>query len=389
MKNAFLLLLLAACGTAPAEQAATTAAAADTTVALATATTTAATSMSPAAAPTPRYDIRGIFDPGFDGMVAFALKIPHGWTLQQSFGRRWIDHYPIEEIFNSIASPDGKTVFVGLPQLSYSYVDDPQMQQIMRLGEQQSEQHDKSFVAPLLPVAYLKTVLLPLLAQQAHVKARVVAEHQDPVQTDPQTHGQLATGYVDAVLDDGSKLRLQTQLLVFSSPMTTPQAGRMATSYNWTADNLLIQTAGDLATAVAQQAAVQKSIAVNPAWAQKNAALKQRGSEANNQLRQQQTQQMLQQAQQRLAQQRQQFAQHNAAWAAQQHANDQSSAAFRDYLGGQTLYQNAETGQRTRVESGYNHVYQDGQGNTLSTNAPLDGNHVNWQELQQVELKNY
>lgn len=389
MKNAFLLLLLVACGTAPAEQAATRAAAADTTVALATATTTAATFMSPAAAATPRYDIRGIFDPGFDGMVAFALKIPHGWALQQSFGRRWIDNYPVEEIYNSVASPGGHTVFEALPQLSYTYMDDPQMQQLIRLGEQQSGQKQKDFLAPLLPVAYLKTVLLPLLAQKARLQARVTAEHQDPVQSNPQAHGQLATGYVDAVLPNGRKLRLQTQLVVFSSPISTAQAGRMATMYNWTADNLVIQTDGDLATAVAQQAAIQKSAAVNPAWAQKNAALKQRGADANNQLRQQQTQQMLRQSRERLAQQHQQFAQHNAAWAAQQRANTQASEAFRDYLGGETLYQNPETGQRTRVDNTYSHVYQDGQGNTLGTNAPLDGNHVNWQELQQVELKNY
>lgn len=386
MKLLALLLTLGAgttaCGPAAADHGSHASAA--------PAATLAPAPVSPTALPpAPRYDVRGIFDPDFGGLVAFALKIPHGWTMRQSFQRRWIDNYPVEEIFNSVASPDGKTVFVALPQFPYTYVDDPQMQQFMRLAEQQSGQHDKSFVAPLLPVPYLKTVLLPLLAQQAHIQARVVAEHQDPVRTDPQTHGQSATGYVDAVLADGSKLRLQTQLVVFSGSIVTAQAGRMAKSYTWTADNLLIQTAGDLATAVAQQAAVQKSIAVNPAWAQQNAALKQRGSEANNELRQQQTQQMLQQAQQRLAQQRQQFAQHHAAWAAQQHANDQSSQAFRDYLGGQALYQNAETGQRTRVESGYNHVYQDGQGNTLSTNAPLDGNHVNWQELQQVELKNY
>lgn len=340
---------------------------------------------TPPPAPAPRYDVRGIFDPGIGGMVAFALKIPHGWTLQQSFTRRWIDNYPVEEIYNSVASPDGKTVFEGLPQLSYSYVDDPQMQQVMRYGERQTGQKVRDFLAPMLPVPYLKTVLLPLLAQQAHLQARVTAEHQDPVQTSQQAGMQLqtATGYVDAVLANGRKLRLQTQLGVMTMPALNNHH-----SYIWTADNLVIQTAGDLATAIAQQAEVQKSIAVNPAWAQKNAEMKQRGSEANNQLRQQQTQLLLQRSQQQLAAQRQQYAQHNAAWAAQQRANTQASEAFRDYLGGQTLYQNPDTGERTRVDNTYSHVYQNGN-TVLSTNAPLDGNHVNWQELQQVELKNY
>ncbi len=381
MKNLSTLLALwasvAACGSAPASEAASAAA-------------HPPAAMSPTTPPAaPRYDIRGIFDPGLNGIVAFAFKIPHGWTLQQSLTRHWIDNYPVETLYNAVASPGGHTVFEALPQLTYYYVDDPQMQQIMRMGEQQSGQHDKFFVAPMLPVPYLKQVLLPLLAQKAKLQVRVVAEHQEPVQTDPKTHGQSASGYVDAVLPNGRKLRLKTQLVVFSGPVSTPTAGRMATMYNWMAGNLIIQTDGDLATAIAQQAAIDKSTVVNPEWARKNAALKQRGAEANDKLRQQQTQAMLQQAQARLYQQHQQFAQHHANWVAQQRANGQVAEAFSDYLGGRTLYQNPDTGERMKVDNNYSHVYQDGQGHTLATNAPLSAGNVNWQELQQVELKNY
>lgn len=390
MKSISTLLALwasvAACGSAPASETATT-----TTAVSAAAATTSTTIMEPTATPpaAPRYDIRGIFDPGLGGMVAFAFKVPHGWTVQQSFTRRWIDNYPVEELYSASASPGGHTVFEALPQLLYGYIDDPQMQQMIRLGEQQSGQHDKSFVAPLLPMPYLKQVLLPLLAQQAKLQVRVVGEHQDPVQTDPQTHSQLATGYVDAVLPNGRRLRLKTRLVVFSNPTPTATAGRMATIYNWTADNLIIQTDGDLATAIAQQATLEKSVAVNPEWARQNAALKQRGADANNKLRQQQTQQMLRQSQERIYAQRQQFAQHHASWVAQQRANGQVAEAFSDYLGGRTMYQNPDTGERMKVDNAYSHVYQDGQGHTLATNAPLSAGNVNWQELQQVELKNY
>ena len=53
------------------------------------------------------------------------------------------------------------------------------------------------------------------------------------------------------------------------------------------------------------------------------------------------------------------------------------------------LYENPDTGQRVKVQHGGRHAYQDGGGNVLTTNAPLDPNNVNWQELHEVEVRNY
>ena len=352
-------------------------------------TTSPAAALLPAATPPPatppRYDVRGIFDPGMGGIIAAAFKVPHGWQVQQSFKRDWINNYPVEQVYVGFFSPDGHQSFEGLPTLHYSYYTTPQGRQMVEGLERMSGHHDPSQLAPLLPLAYLKQVLLPMLAQKAKLHPRVVAEHQDPMkELQPSVQG--ATGYFDCVLPNGRKLRVQTQITVAQLP----------TGPAWTADNLLIQTDGDLAAAAAQQAAIQKSEVMNPTWVRQNEEMKSRGMDLNTEQGKAATERLMaqqklnnEQFQQRMAAQRQQFDQHHANWMAQQHANDQSSQAFRDYLGGQTLYQNPETGQRTRVDNTYTHVYQDGQGNTLGTNAPLDAGHVNWQQLQQVELKNY
>lgn len=380
---------VAACGSAPASEAAK-AALPDSTAAA-----TSTTAMEPTATPpaAPRYDVRGIFDPGMGGIIAFAIKLPHGWALQQSFGRSWINAYPTVELYTNISSPGGHMVIENLPDMAYTYDGSPMGQRLAQQMEQATGK-PSGMLAPMLPVPYLKQVLLPLLAQKANLHPRIVAEHQEPVKQLPaQAPGmpgmQQATGYLDCVLAAGRKMRIRTTLTVVDAPQGTQFV-------SWHADNALLQTDGDMAAVEAQQRAILKTVVTNPTWARQNQELQDRGMQANTEqgmaaLRQLQAQQKInnEQFQQRMANQQQQFAQHHANWMAQQHANDQSSQAFRDYLGGQTLYQNAETGQRTRVDNTYNHVYQDGQGHTLATNAPLSAGNVNWQELQQVELKNY
>ena len=382
MKNLPALLALwasmAACGSAPASEAAS---------ATTGTTPTATTSMEPTATPpaAPRYDVRGIFDPGLGGIIALAIKVPHGWKVQQSYKRNWIGAYPLDQLYVGVFSPDGHQAFEALPEMRYNYSTSPQAQQMAQQMERWSGQHDESIRAPMLAVPYLKQVLLPLLAQVAKMHPRVVAEHEDAVKQ-PQPGLQQANGYLDCLLPSGRKLRIEMQINLVQTPM----------GQSWGASATLIQTDGDLAAAVAQQHVILKSTVANPEWVRKNQELQSRGMDTNTEqakasLQRLQAQQKVnnEQFQQRMAAQRQQFDQHNANWVAQQHANDQSSQAFRDYLGGQTLYQNAETGQRTHVDNTYSHVYQDGQGHTLATNAPLSAGNVNWQELQQVELKNY
>ena len=339
---------------------------------------TAASILPPAA---PRYDVRGIFDPGLNGMVAFALKAPHGWQLQQSFTREWSGAFPNNRIYIGLASPDGHQQIDYLPELDYHYSTAPVEQQTQAWMAQHG-QHDPTRLMPLLPVPYLKQVLLPLLAQKAHLNLRITTEHALPPQAGPQGM-QQASGYVEGVLPSGRKMHLSTVVtLVIGQANGYP-------IYTWQAISQAVASDTDLAATVALAAAVDKSLVPNPAWQRQNNQLRESGMQQNYQQTMANLDASFQRFQQNVQHQQAQRTAINTNFQRQQRASSQVASAYADYMGDKTLYQNPDTGERLKVQGSLGHVYQDAQGTALSTNQPLSPGSVNWQELQQVELKNY
>ena len=62
-----------------------------------------------------------------------------------------------------------------------------------------------------------------------------------------------------------------------------------------------------------------------------------------------------------------------------------------DTIRGESQYVNPTTGERTKIEDGYNHVYSSRQNPDLflGTDAPINAGELDWQELQKVQLKDY
>lgn len=376
-----------ACGTAPTGQPAATAAPADS------ATTLAA--MSPETPPptAPRYDVRGIFDPGMGGIIAYALKVPHGWLMQQSLTRAWNGAVPNNQLFLSFSSPDKQQVITILPQVLYHYDNSPGAQQVRAFMAQRGTA-DPTERRPMLPLDYLKQVALPLLNRQPATRLRLTGEHADQ----PKAVGQgmqQASGYVDGVLPNGHKVRLSVGITLLA--MNPTGTGELD---NWSVLTDIAETTGDLATVVATSAAIAKSLVPNPAWQQKDNELQQRAGQliaqqgqaalqqtiADNRARQDQ---IMQRFHQNVANQQAQRNAINGAFRSRMNASSQAANAYADYAGDKTLYQNPDTGERVKVQGSLGNVYQDAQGTVLNSSQPLSGSHVDWQQLQQVELKNY
>ena len=349
---------------------------------------------APGPADRPLDDLRGVVDPGMNNLVAFALRVPPGWQLQQSFTRYWNGTVPYTQIYLCLAAPDGRSRIEFLPEMLYSFCNSPAAQWTQQMMAQQG-QHDPGFLAPLLPLDYLRRVLLPLLAQRGNLHVQPTAGNAlPPTPTGPNT--QAATGYLDGVLASGRKVRVNTALSVMSGPAM----GYLLQS--WSAQNRVVQSDDDLAACVALADAAERSVQINPAWHAQDQALRQRGMQMDQQQAQANLQATVRQGQANLEASRQRFEANrdlqehrreaiNHNFARRQHANDQAAAAFCDYLGDRTLYQNPDTGERVRVQGHFDHVYQESTVGTtfLGTNTPLDAPRVDWQELQRVELRNY
>lgn len=349
----------------------------------------------------PLYDLRGVFDPGINGMVAHALKVPHGWRMQQSFTRQWNGAVPNVQLYLSLSSPDGRSQIDFLPSASYQYSELPATQRTQRMMAQQG-QADPHFLAPLLPLDYLKRVLLPLLARQANLHLQITDESATaPTPAgEPVSPGgpiaQNAAGYVEGALPSGRRMRVSTTLAVLTGYMS----GYLLQT--WVAMNRIVQSDADLAACVALAEAVQQSVVINPAWQAQNQQLQQRGMQINQQQAQANLQGTIRQGQANLDASQRRFEQNvqmqearrqsiKSNYENHRHAASQASGAFADYMGDRAMYENTHTGERVKVQGSFAHVYQDATEGTnfLGTNAPLDPNCVNWQELQQVELRNY
>jgi hypothetical protein len=83
--------------------------------------------------------------------------------------------------------------------------------------------------------------------------------------------------------------------------------------------------------------------------------------------------------------------QNKAAFDAHMSSMDRQQEITVDTIRGVSKYSDPNTGERVKVEDGYNHVYRSNQDPTAyySTNTPIEANQLDWQELKKVELKDY
>ncbi|NML67065.1 hypothetical protein HHL22_17805 [Hymenobacter sp. RP-2-7] len=375
-----LATLLAACegasptATAHAAQAArdlaqATAAAPSSTEPAATAPMTPTAPTPPPAAP---YTVRGILDPGMQNIVAFALKIPRGWHLQQAFTRKWNGATPITQVSLRLLAPDGQQQIDFLPERPYYYQDGPTARSLRQQAASMglaTPRHDEYELPPMAPLAYIRQVLLPNLAQQGF-RLQPTGQHEQPA------GGSSATGYVDGRLPNGRRARVECVVNTHATNMS----GEVY--YQWAALPSITQTSGELAPTFAYTQAARKSFSINPAWQRLNQQLTQRGQHSNQEATQRD-------AEAYRAYQQHQLALQQQTTADRQRLQDQIAQARGDLLSGKTRYDNPATGDRYRVDDRYNHVYQDRNGALHGSNVPLDAGALDWQELQQVELKNY
>jgi hypothetical protein len=131
----------------------------------------------------PAYDLHGIIDPGIGNMVAFALKTPHGWKLQQSFTRIWNGSTPLPQIHLLLTSPDGNNSIEYLPSTSYYYQDGPSVRSLRQTAAQMGmpQQTHPGEMPPTQPLQYLQNILLPQLRQYG-LQVKLTAQQNLPNQ---------------------------------------------------------------------------------------------------------------------------------------------------------------------------------------------------------------
>jgi hypothetical protein len=322
--------------------------------------------------------VRGIIDPGLQNIVAFALKVPRGWHLQQSFTRKWNGSTPVNQVSLRLLAPGGQQQIDFLPERPYYYQDGPTARSLRQQAAGMGlamPRHDEYELAPLTPLAYIRQVLLPDLARQGF-RLQPTGQHEQPRRA-TSAAASTATGYVDGRLPDGRLARVECVL----NTQATNMNGEVY--YQWAALPSITQaSAAALATTYAYTDAARKSFSINPAWQRLNQQLVQQGQRSNDEItsRDQAAYRRYQDHQKRLGQE---------TAADRQRSQDQIAQGRGDLLSGKTRFDNPTTGERYRVDDRYNHVYQDRNGALHGSNEPLDASALNWQELQQVELGNY
>ncbi len=80
-----------------------------------------------------------------------------------------------------------------------------------------------------------------------------------------------------------------------------------------------------------------------------------------------------------------------AAFDSRMASQDRQQEMRVDTIRGESKYVDPSSGERVKVEDGYNHVYRNRQDPTAyyGANTPIEAGQVDWQELKKVELKDY
>ena len=371
-------------------------------------TSNPATAMSEAAAPDQAapaqapYRLLGVYDPGLK-MLAWAMKVPRDWQVQQSYEREWNGSLPHDKVYLRFNSPDGAQQIEYLPYRQYVFSDGPAQQQMHAQMQAAGFQPPRrpNELAPMPALAYLKQVLMPQLTQQGLPLRSLGNERQ----TSPQPDGQStrSTASIDGVLPNGRKVRVECRVW-----MKPPMRNGTDVGYAWGVVPSITQTSGELAATYAHTRVAQESITNNPAWLRRNQELSDRGLQANVATMKQNDADF--QAAMRHNHEARMAgiarvgaittARHNERMAAmdQKMAEYQANSTSRDrqheyYLDnvvrGETKMVNPGTGERVKLDNTYQHSYTDNQGHYYQSNTPINAGSLNWQELQQVTLKNY
>lgn len=140
-------------------------------------------------------------------MVAFALKVPRNWRAEQSFKRQWDGAMPQSKIYISLRSPEGDSQIEYFPAARYIYSEGP-LSDSLRLRKRSlgmATQMATNEMAPMQPVAYIKKIGLPELAQNGLRLSDVGNEQNAPQQRGENGEVNMR-GSVDATLPMAGRL---------------------------------------------------------------------------------------------------------------------------------------------------------------------------------------
>ncbi|MDQ3142058.1 MAG: hypothetical protein M3Q56_07410 [Bacteroidota bacterium] len=323
-----------------------------------------------------KYEIHGILDPGLDNMVAFAMKTPRGWKMQQTFTREWRGAAPINIIYIALTSPDGNSMIEYLPSASYYYTDGPTANSLRQAAIDYGApaQNNPGELAPMQSLDYIKNVLMPQLAQRG-LQMQVTGEKESPFSQEPENITK-SSAYLDGVMNNGKKVRVDCVITCQTTNMNGDKV------YSWNVLPTVTQSSADIEACFAFTKDGQNSVVINPAWQQQNSQLVSNGNRTNNRIAKQMGD--AQRAyQDNLVKNRDELAEMRGE------SQRRISEARRDALGGEAKYDDPATGERKNLDASYNHVYKDKQGTYFFTNSPINPNELDWVELKRVELKDY
>ncbi|MDQ3116526.1 MAG: hypothetical protein M3Q86_07950 [Verrucomicrobiota bacterium] len=348
----------------------------------------AAETEKPSAAP---YRILGVLDPDRDQIVAFALKVPRDWQVQQSFKRQWEGAVAQNRIYLSLRSPDGNSQIEYLPAAAYVFSEGPQSNRLRAQLRARGIPAAPNEVQPMPPVAYIKQMFLSYLAQNNMALSNLGNEQDAPRQRG--NDGQIKLrGSVDGTLPNGHQARVECRIDISSQQINGD------TYYGWTVIPSITQTSGDLEAIHTYTRVAQDSIVVNPTWQQIENEAQNRGAQANTAAMTRGHEQRMEGIRRfgeantaRFNQRMADMDRNKAAFDARMSSMDRQQEITVDTIRGVSKYSDPSTGERVKIEDGYHHNYRNTQDPTVyySTNTPIEANQLDWQELKKVELKNY
>jgi hypothetical protein len=266
---------------------------------------------------------------------------------------------------------------------------------------------------PMPASAYCGQQIVPRLADQGlsigslHGAQDAAEERSSPQQVKRR-------GSVDGTLADGTKARVECRMW-----LDTQQAGQ-DTYVSWRVVPSITRARGDLEAAHAQTRIAQDSIVANPAWQELEQEAAQQGARANSDASRRQHESTMAQIQentaamtaghnQRMADIEAAGAANTAAyqqrmndmgagmqaWQAQEASNDRQHEYSVDAIREVSKYADPTTGQTAKIQDGYDNAYRANDGldlrNTtiLATDAPIDAQQVDWQQLQKLTQAEY
>ncbi len=357
------------------------------------------------------YRLLGILDPERDQMVAFALKVPRDWRAEQSFKRQWEGALPQNKVYISLRSPDGASQIEYLPSAQYVYSEGPLTENLRRQRRQFGlpPQASENEMPPMQPVDYVKKMMLPYLARNGATLSDI--GNEQTAREERSENGQITRrGSVDGTLSNGHKARVECRIGINSQRINGE------TYYSWSVVPSITQTTGDLEAAHAHTRVAQDSIVVNPAWQELEQAAQNRGAQVNSEASRRQHEATMNQihsntaAMTRAHEQRmgdiRRFGEANTARFNQRMQQmDENKAAFDRRMGdmdrqqelrvdtirGVSKFSDPSTGERVKVEDGYNHTYRSRHDPNVyyQANTPIDSGEVDWRELQKVDAQDY